>query len=301
MALVPAKSGDQFEGRAPVVAALTGRLLRLDAQRQFVFLAHPLIWDVIGNRLVPRLRQFFFEPGVSGVEERKGQFDGDATHALADLERNGWKIIKPQKVIAFGAEKPHYCLAYDGYRGPVHIEAWRRPIQIGNRVDFEHDEKGYVNWLVSLIETEQIAPCSETTKKGLKLRLTRAMRKRFGNDRNAIAVANGEIYEQKLRVLDGRFVVEPDPEPAASSELPPVTPDAPPARSLEAMLAEILAGQRALVEHQNVLSARLERLESKPETPKSRKSNGSEKEKAPAGENPGAGTHGGSPASGDEP
>lgn len=297
MALVPGMKADAgaaavaagtplAQGRAPDTAPMVAARLRLDPSHQFVFLFSPLVWDVRGGRLLPSLREFRLEPGVAGVEELKGRFDGDATRALAELAKNGWKLVPRGPVRAFGADAPDYCLRYDGHRGPVHLDAWRRPVQIGSRVELEHDVDGFNDWLASLVEGGLIPPCPETVKRALRLRFERGMRKRLSNERNALAIANGELYEAKLAAFGPqppRAVPPAVPPPAPPAPPAPLPPTPPPAADPPAWAMELRAMLSGLGANQQMLNERLGALEAKAAKPAPNKKPDTEKKENPDG------------------
>ena len=245
---------EDFSGRAPDPAPTAGNVLRADPSTQFHFLHHPLQWDVYGQGdaavLLPRLRVFRLEPGVSGVIQVKGRNDGNGLNALAERKQDGWIEIPRGPVQAWGKEFPDYCLRYDGHRGPVHAEAWRKFTILGTRVVEEWDLKGWTAYLQGLVG-KVIPDITSNVRRGLFLQMRAAGERRVSNDRNLGAVRRGEVYERRLAALEA----ERKPV-AARQELPSVA--APPD-----MAAQLLAAIQGISQDFKNQAAEMARLQVK--------------------------------------
>ncbi len=202
--------GTVLVGRKPVPAASPTNTLRLDPLADFVFLHHPHRWDVVLHEdkalLIPALRKFHFEPGVSGVHQVRATGLGNAAPALATLGERGWTVIDPNmEVKAWGKTEDGYVREFAGHRGPVHLDVWTKPYILGGQVVLDIDDAGFIEFRASLVAARLVPPCDKIVRKALQTRMRRAMIKRRTTE-TAQSIAASEVYEQKLAaftVIDG--------------------------------------------------------------------------------------------------
>ena len=249
MALHPVR----FEGRRPDPPPQAQSLLPVEASCQFHFFHHPIQWDVAGQGdgavIVPRLRLFRLEPGLSGVIQIQGRNDGNANLAISEIKQAGWIEIPRMPVKAWGAESPDYCVRYDGVRGPVHSEAWRRFHIVGAQVATEWDQEGWIEFLLSL-PGKHIPEISASIQRALYLEMQRAAESRLSNDKSVGAQRRGTIYEARLSVLEGgRPSRRVESAPAAPDAAPPVAPS---------QFDQIMAAIQSLAQGGAALSARID-------------------------------------------
>ncbi len=199
------RDGTLIQGRAPVPVVPDVQRLRARPSHEFVFLAHPGMWDVaLGEEgapvPVPRLRRFDFEPGVSGVVTRKDQFNGDPKFALVQLAEKGWApISRTGTFTAFGRTCSDYVQVFDGQRGPVHLDIWHQPYVRGGTVVYDFDEPGWVAWLQLLIPSGAVRAPDRMALKALQLDLRRQMQKCASSGARSTAAAEAaELFELKL-------------------------------------------------------------------------------------------------------
>ena len=213
---------NRFEGRRPDPPPQAQSLLPVEASCQFHYFHHPIQWDVVGMGeeaiIIPRLRLFRLEPGLSGVVQVPGRNDGNANIAFGEIKQAGWIELPRMPVKAWGSDQPDYCIRYDGVRGPVHAEAWRRFHIVGAQVATEWDQEGWIKFLQSL-PGKYIPEISPSIQRALFLDFQGAAEKRLSNDKSVGAQRRGTIYEARLSVLEGgrspvRQEQEPAPEPA---------------------------------------------------------------------------------------
>jgi hypothetical protein len=239
------------QGRKPDPPSSGLHLLKLDASPQFTYLFNPQDWGVQWREgqpiLLPGLRELRWEPGLSGVDQVKNSLDGNAIRAIAILVAAGWTEIPRHAVRAWGAEKPDYCLRYDGYRGAIHLPAWRRPLRVGPKTETEWDQIGYVDWLSNLVGSF-LPEITDSVKRSIAVRMERTMRRLRSNDRNATAMAHADQYEQALVAFEGPSRRR-SPEPEVVRESPSVGPS---------INDQILAMLQGLSAQNAALSARLD-------------------------------------------
>lgn len=200
----PAPPEGVVEGRLPAAAPSEKPKLRMDFRHNFVFLAHPAQWDVVntgdGPRLVPRLREFSFEPGVAGVEQVKGSWDGRPDRALTELARKGWSVIPRRRpVVAHGETFLDYALCYEGHKGLVHLPVWKRPYIRGGEVVIDFDDDGWHTFLVNLLDEGVVAGPDRQALRAHELSMRSSLaRHRTSAERSAFAIEVAELYERKL-------------------------------------------------------------------------------------------------------
>lgn len=269
---------------APLEMAKGVNLPRLQPSRPFHYFHHPRKWEVAiltdgTGVLVPILDQLRLDPGISGVAQiGNGTAPmGDGTIAIAQREKAGWVRIPHENVTAWGEVQPDYCLRWQGAYGSAHEEAWMKLTPAGGgRVEREWDGDGYARWRASLVERGIVKPITSPSRIALEAALSRAVTRRRVNDRNAVALANSEQFEQKLRILRD-LATTPKVAPVAPSAPAPAPPPASPASDmlagLQSLMTQILQGQEALARGQEAQAARLAALEAAPkaEPPKAEK------------------------------
>lgn len=128
---IPATSADQAKAQ----------VLNLRPSNRFYYIHHPDAWQLVetadGFEWMPRLRCFRITPGVNGVRQTRGKNPKpDDRAARVTLADRGFTVI-PYDVIEGG-----YCWKYNGRRGPVYLERWAKPKQVGNRTILKPDQEG---------------------------------------------------------------------------------------------------------------------------------------------------------------
>ena len=231
--------GVALTGRAPARAPVPTPRLKLEPAHNFVFLAHPARWDVavVGDEpvVIPRLRQFHYEPGLACVEPVKGSFDGDPTRALELAAKKGWQAIpRDRTVVAWEQEWDDYALVYDGHRGPVHLSVWHKPYTLGGQVVVDFDDEGWLRFLANLLKDGVIAGPDRMVRRALELEFKGALnRYRTSAERSATAAGISETYEVKMRAFTvvkggrpagGGAADKPPERPAPKSSKPAPAP-----------------------------------------------------------------------------
>lgn len=279
---------------APLEMAQGGTLPRLTPSRPFHYFHFPRKWEVVilsdgSGVLVPVLDQLRLDPGISGVAQigNGTAAMGDGTIAIAQREKSGWVRVPHEKVTAWDETQPDYCLRWQGAYGSCHEEAWMKLTPAGGgRVEREWDGDGYARWRVSLVERGIIKGITAPARIALEASLNKAVTRRRVNDRNAVAIANSEQFERKLRILQGLRNSVPAPPPIVPPVVVAPVPDA--MASLQGLLTQLLQGQQALAQGQQEQAARLAALETAPkvEPPKVEKPKKEDKSKAKEGAPP---------------
>lgn len=254
----PLVEGAVFEGRIPTPVVQSVARLRLPPSPSFVLLYNPALWDVAvveGEPLiVPRLREFRFEPGQSGVEAVRGQAEGNPRRALDALAERGWLPVHSSiQATAWGQTLDGYVRVYDGVRGPVHLSVWSRPYVRGNQVVIDFDDDGWNRWRASLVTDGVIPGPDRSAKRALQLDLSKMLRRlQTAANKSASAMEQAEQYELRLTVFQGGRSAAPArpvasapasaPEPAPREE-----PEAKPARRASRARAQDERGEPAIV------------------------------------------------------
>jgi len=256
---------------APLEMAQGGTLPRLTPSRPFHYFHFPRKWEVAilsdgSGVLVPVLDQLRLDPGISGVAQvGNGTAPmGDGTIAIAQREKAGWVRIPHEAVTAWGETQPDYCLRWQGAHGSAHEEAWMKLTPAGGgRVEREWDGDGYARWRASLVDRGIVKPITAPARIALDAALSKAVTRRRVNDRNAVAIANSEQFERKLRVLR-EMATAPKAVPAPPPAVVPASPPPDVLTGLQATLAQILQSQQTLAKGQQEQAARLAALETAP-------------------------------------
>jgi len=131
------------------------KLLNLRPSKRFYYIHHPDAWQLIetdnGFEWLPLLRAFRITAGVNGVRLTGGKNPRpDDRNARVNLTDRGFTII-PYESIEGG-----YCWRYAGKRGPIYLERWAVPKQVGNRTIIKSDSAGLHAYMRHLIEANYI-------------------------------------------------------------------------------------------------------------------------------------------------
>lgn len=193
-------------GRMPDPPPSAQTALRMDALPNWIYLHHPHRWDIELDEegtahLVPTLRRFLFEPGLSGVEQHRGQAQGNPTRALASRSEWGWYAIPTTlEVPAWGGRERGYVRVYDGHRGLVHLDIWTRPYALGGRVELDFDLAGRLAFKLELLSSGIVKPPTDPVRRAIRNKFRRALQMRQSSE-TAQAVTAAEIIEQKMAVF----------------------------------------------------------------------------------------------------
>ena len=148
----PNEFGAQAAGSSE---AAKKKFLNLRPSKRFYYIHHPDAWqliDVDGSfEWLPLLRSFRITPGVNGIRLTGGKNPRpDDRNARVNLTDRGFTII-PYESIEGG-----YCWKYAGKRGPVYLERWAVPKQVGNRTLIKSDSEGLHAFMRHLIAEKYI-------------------------------------------------------------------------------------------------------------------------------------------------
>lgn len=216
-----------MHGRKPAPPPSPTNLLPHPPLHNFTFLSHPTGWDVVlleeEARLVPRLRRFYYEPGIAGVEQVRGRDDGDPERALLAERKKGWnEIPRNREVVAFGQTFDDFAHVIDGHKGPVHFSVWESPYTIGPKVEIDFDTEGWHRFLVGLMDEGIVKRPTRSIEQAVRVEFETAMRRyQTSGLKSATAIACAEIYERKLgafAVIQGGGSRGRRPEPAPTSQ-----------------------------------------------------------------------------------
>ena len=132
------------------------QVLNLKPASRFYYIHHPDAWHLVetkaGFEWMPRLRSFRLTPGVNGVRQTRGKNPkADDRAARVTLADRGYTVI-PYNAIEGG-----YCWKYQGRKGPVYLERWAIPKQVGNRTILKSDQEGLWAFCRHLMTTGLIA------------------------------------------------------------------------------------------------------------------------------------------------
>jgi len=151
----------------------------LNASSNFIFMAHPMRWDVfpVGNgeyEILPLLTKLEFQAGIAGVLPVKGKDlqDGDPSWALLAKQQSGWQAIPADtEVTAFGEKEVGYVHFVENDRGEYsHLSVWERPYMLGSSVFFDRDQDGYIQFLRHC-KTNILPPMDQNVGKALQAKL----------------------------------------------------------------------------------------------------------------------------------
>lgn len=133
-------------------------LPNLEQSKPFIFAHHRKRWTIIDGRLVPDLSKI---PLVAGANRVSYASDGSVRFAdtQAKLQDRQFKILAPE-LGPDGTYLQELDTLPSGASNPVvtYITAWETA-HVGSSTT-EIDEKGYADWLESLVTDGHIAPCT---------------------------------------------------------------------------------------------------------------------------------------------
>lgn len=132
------------------------QILNLKPASRFYYIHHADSWHLVetkaGFEWMPQLKCFRLTPGVNGVRQTRGKNpQPDDRAARVRLADRGFNII-PYDAIEGG-----YCWKYQGRRGPVFLERWAIPKQVGNRTILKSDQEGLWAFCRHLIKNNLVA------------------------------------------------------------------------------------------------------------------------------------------------
>lgn len=107
----------------------------------------PTEMQVIAGEVLPFPAQITIRPGVNGTTAT-----GDSSVAEASQGSRLGRIVVPLsvQVVAWGAKRTGYLVAYDGTRGRYHVSAWQRPRRLGASIVWDVDWDGWIGFLRQL-------------------------------------------------------------------------------------------------------------------------------------------------------
>lgn len=197
-------------GRAPKRARSVEASTPLEYASNFVFLAHPLRWDVFvtdaGPEILPAITKLEFQPGIAGVLPVRGESDGDPSYALTVKRSKGWVEVDPDiEVSAFGERRTGYVQVYNGKSGPDshHCDVWTRPYSVAGALYLDRDQRGYWQFLRD-VRDNVLPPLDENVKRGLQRKLIEMLNtSKAASSRSHSAAQVAEDLRAKLVVFDG--------------------------------------------------------------------------------------------------
>lgn len=218
-------------GREPRPSRRAEALSTLDTKHDFVYIAHPLRWDVYlterGAEILPAITELEFQPGLAGVLPVKGEMNGDPSYAMTAKQAKGWVIVPDDfEVTAFGEKRRGYRHVYDGRGGPDShtCSVWQRPYQVGGVAMVQRDEGGFIQFLRDIAE-RILPPMDPNVRRGLEAKL-REMHRTAASARSKSYMAESvaDILEKKLEAFAkptrdagvGRSGRAPKPAPRAT-------------------------------------------------------------------------------------
>lgn len=213
-------------GKEPKRVARSSEISTLDVKHDFVFLAHPLRWDVYlterGAEILPSLTTLEFQPGLAGVLPVKGEMSGDPSYAMTAKQLKGWVIVPEDfEVIAFGERRRGYRHVYDSRGGPDlhHCSVWERPYQVGGTAMVQRDGDGYIQFLRDIAE-QVLPPIDPNVRRGLEANLKAMYRTAASAAKNSLtAEQSAEIVNRKCQAFAG-----PEPIPQTRGGRNPKSP-----------------------------------------------------------------------------
>jgi len=227
----PLQAANPSGGKEPKRVVRQLEASTLDVKHDFVYLAHPLRWDVMmtdrGPEVLPALTQLEFQPGLAGVLPVKGEMSGDPSYAITTKQSKGWLVIPEDfEVTAFGERRRGYRHVYDGRGGPDshHCSVWERPYQVGGTAMIQRDEAGYIQFLRD-VAAKVMPPIDPNVRRGLEARLRDMHRTAASASKNSYTADNVRAQlEQKLQAFTApevqpeiRAGKSPKPAPRATS------------------------------------------------------------------------------------
>jgi hypothetical protein len=192
-------------GREPKASRRALEISTLDTKHDFVFICHPLRWDVYlteqGAEILPAITELEFQPGLAGVLPVKGEMNGDPSYAITAKVSKGWVVVPEDfEVTAFGERRRGYRHVYDGRGGPdSHVcSVWQRPYQVGGQAFVQRDEAGFLQFLRD-IAAKIMPPIDPNARRALESKL-REMHRTAASARSKSYMAESvaELLERKL-------------------------------------------------------------------------------------------------------
>lgn len=164
-------------GKEPKQLRRATEISTLDVKHDFVYICHPLRWDVYlterGAEILPAITELEFQPGLAGVLPVKGEMNGDPSYAITAKVAKGWQVVPEDfEVVAFGEKRRGYRHVYDGRGGPdSHVcPVWVRPYQVGGQSFSQRDEAGFFQFLRDVAE-KVMGPMDVNARRGLEAKL----------------------------------------------------------------------------------------------------------------------------------
>lgn len=139
-------NGGNFAGSPASRPQAMREAVKLDPIPVWWYIHHPARWQLVGEDWLPWLSELRADPGVANVDK-----DGNTDMAEVIKRRQGWTLIP------WDAEPGGYCVAYDGWAGPVHLSKWQTPRMVAGQVRVASDEAGYWAFCRRLVTEGYIA------------------------------------------------------------------------------------------------------------------------------------------------
>jgi hypothetical protein len=107
------------------------------ARPRFWYIVHPHCWSFDGGEWLPTPSKMSLDPGCNGVS------DGGGTDlAVAQLNRNGWQIVRPNDP-RLGDWQWYVQEVPKQGRGRVYTSVFDEASVVGSRVFWDHDDEGW--------------------------------------------------------------------------------------------------------------------------------------------------------------
>lgn len=175
----------ESEKTAARTSAVAPNVLPCKRNEPFLLGYHPSSWTFEKGEYVPRLKRFYFEPGVNGVKlAANGR--GDPTLMIAAMQARGWVFLTDEEPVLYqkGGETVRergYLKRYRARGGWVYCTVWDHPSVLGAGREakvqwgqgFQRD--AYWHWRRELCERHGWKPSP-----GIISRLVRSAQKRAG-------------------------------------------------------------------------------------------------------------------------
>lgn len=197
-------------GKSPKQAKSQQAVSPLPYKANFVFLAHPLRWDVFttdqGPEILPSLTELEFQPGLAGVLPVRGESDGDPSYAIQAKRNKGWIDVPADfAVTAFSEARDGYVHCYDSKSGPDshHCCVWVRPYSVAGNLYHEEDRAGFHQFLRD-VRDQVMPPLDANVKRGLKAKLEQMLKTaQAAASKSLGAESTVSEIRAKLKVFDG--------------------------------------------------------------------------------------------------
>ena len=228
----PPTMGVASGGREPRRTARAAEISTLDVKHNFLYLVHPLRWDVYvtdkGPEILPSPTELEFMPGLAGVLPVKGEPNGDPSYAITVKQAKGWIVVPDDfEVTAFEERRKGYVHVYDSRGGPDthHCPVWVRPYPYGGQWLFQRDARGYHQFLRDV--AAKVMPAMDpNVRRGLENKLREMHRTaKSASGKSYMAEGVASALEEKIEAFKigdapqgiGRPGRSPKPAPKASS------------------------------------------------------------------------------------